>query len=119
MRTDQTYWYMARAGISRIDDVEAAGLMITRINRVDDVRRSRADAWERFPKTLFALSRCVAVAGGESARLNEIWRPKQTNKQYSFTCNVITALRKQTGVAVLVTYPYWGRVTNKNQTPKC
>jgi hypothetical protein len=49
---------MARAGIRRVDDVEAAGVMISGISRVDDVRRSRAVAWGRFPKTLFVLSRC-------------------------------------------------------------
>jgi hypothetical protein len=31
---------MARAEISRIDDVEAAGLIISGISGVDDVRRS-------------------------------------------------------------------------------
>jgi hypothetical protein len=31
---------MVRAGISRVDDVEAAGLMISGISEVDDVRRS-------------------------------------------------------------------------------
>jgi hypothetical protein len=41
---------MARAGISRVDDVEAAGLMISGISE-----QSREDASQ---KTLFALSRC-------------------------------------------------------------
>jgi hypothetical protein len=35
---------MARAGMSRVDDVEAAGLMMSGISGVDDVRRSRAVA---------------------------------------------------------------------------
>jgi hypothetical protein len=47
---------MARAGISRVDDVEALGPMTSR--QQGSTRRSRAVAWECFPKTLFALSRC-------------------------------------------------------------
>jgi hypothetical protein len=35
---------MTRAGINRVDDVETAGLMISGISGVDDIRRSRAVA---------------------------------------------------------------------------
>jgi hypothetical protein len=55
VKSDDAYWsdiLVDDAGRQRwsngVDDVEAAG----------STTRSRAVAWERFPKTLFALSRC-------------------------------------------------------------
>jgi hypothetical protein len=50
---------------SGADEVEAAGLM--KSNRT----RSRAVAWEHFPKTLFALSRCrISKAKGSGDLLS-------------------------------------------------
>jgi hypothetical protein len=42
MRTDQTYWLMTWAGISRADDVEAAKSAGS--TRSEDHEQSRADA---------------------------------------------------------------------------
>jgi hypothetical protein len=45
MRTDQTYWLMARAGISRVDDVEVAKSAGS--TRSEDHEQSREDTSQK------------------------------------------------------------------------
>jgi hypothetical protein len=75
MRTDQTYWLMARAGISRVDDVEAA--KSTGSTRSEDHEQSREDASQkpyspspgtgsrgrRVPETCSPNRRCTSTVG--------------------------------------------------------
>jgi hypothetical protein len=77
MRTDQTYWLMAWAGISRVDDVEAAKSAGS--TRSEDHKQSRADASQkpyspspsagsrvrRVPDTCSPDRRCTSAVGME------------------------------------------------------
>jgi hypothetical protein len=75
MRTDQTYWLMTWAGISRVDDVEAAKSAGS--TRSEDHEQSRADASQkpyspspsagsrgrRVPETCSPNRRCTSAIG--------------------------------------------------------
>jgi hypothetical protein len=60
MRTNQTYWLMARAGISRVDDVEAAKSAVS--TRSEDHEQWRVDASQKpYPPSPSAGSRGRSV----------------------------------------------------------
>jgi hypothetical protein len=75
MRTDQTYWLMVWARISRVDDVEAAKSAGS--TRSEDHEQSREDAFEkpyspspsagskrrRVPETCSPDRRCTSAVG--------------------------------------------------------
>ena len=92
MRTDQTYWLMARAGISRVDDVEVAKSAGS--TRSEDHEQSREDASQkpyspspgagsrrrRVPETCSPDRRCTSAVGtkGTKRRLSYEERRKRT-----------------------------------------